>query len=148
MGKLRGGRPAQQPPKPPRDRKPAPPYREGMFVDPLTEFYEFLAMILMPLRPKAAMYLVMPETLRDAETGEFSQGRTGAQKCAEAWDAAAKKSESVRRFLDGFLQISVWGTLAMVHIPLIVALGEKADGEGMFSGLEAMLKKHAEEETG
>src|SRR5688572_24564194 len=103
-------------PKLPKEAKPVPPYREGMYVEPMREFYEFLGMVLMPFRPKASMYLNMPEMLRDLD-GQLIEGKTGAQKCAEAWDAAAKKSPAVRRMLESFLVVSVWGTLVAVHIP-------------------------------
>lgn len=147
-GKLRGAlrgktETTKQAPKPPREAKPVPPYREGMYLQPMQEFYEFLAMVLMPLRPKAAMYLAMPETLRDSETGEFTEGKTGAQKCAEAWDNAAKKSPAVRRMLESFLVVSVWGTLVAVHIPLFIGLADKGGEENMFAGMEAFLKQQA-----
>lgn len=152
-GKLRGalrGNPKadnRTPPKLPKEAKPVPPYREGMYLEPMREFYEFLGMVLMPFRPKASMYLNMPEMLRDLDTGEFIEGKTGAQKCAEAWDNAAKKSPAVRRMLESFLVVSVWGTLVAVHVPLILAIADKGDDSGNpFAAMEEMLKKHAEGE--
>lgn len=134
-------------PKLPKEAKPVPPYREGMYVEPMREFYEFLGMVLMPFRPKASMYLAMPEMIRDNETGELIEGKSGAQKCAEAWDGAAKKSPAVRRMLESFLVVSVWGTLVAVHIPLILAIADKGDDSGSpFAAMEEMLKRHAEGE--
>lgn len=147
FGKLRqprgGGQKAALAPKLPPEKKPVPPYHEGMYVEPMRDFYEFLGMMLMPFRPKAAMYLAMPEMLRDNETGEVTEGKSGAQKIAEAWDAAAKKSPAVRRMLESFLVVSVWGTLVAVHIPLIIGLTDKGGEENMFAGMEAFLKQHA-----
>src|SRR5688572_17846928 len=112
-------------PKLPKEAKPVPPYREGMYVEPMRDFYEFLGMMLMPFRPKAAAYLAFPEMLLDNETGQAVEGKTGAQKIAEAWDAAAKKSPAVRRMLESFLVVSVWGTLVAVHVPLLMGLADK-----------------------
>ncbi|HVI71479.1 MAG TPA: hypothetical protein VM656_08345 [Pyrinomonadaceae bacterium] len=152
FGKLRQPRGAAKSTAPvlPKPKKEAPPYREGMYIEPMRDFYEFMGMVLLPFRPKAAMYLTMPETMRDSDTGEFIEGKTGAQKCAEAWDAAAKKSPAVRRMLESFLMVSVWGTLVAVHIPLLIALTDKGgkDGEGnMFAGMEAFLKQQAERDA-
>lgn len=147
-GALRGNAKADNktPPKLPKEAKPVPPYREGMYVEPMRDFYEFLGMMLMPFRPKAAAYLAFPETLLDNETGQPVEGKTGAQKCAEAWDNAARKSPTVRRMLESFLVVSVWGTLVAVHIPLILAIADKGDDGNPFAAMEEMLKRHAEGE--
>lgn len=122
----------------PKEKKPAPPYREGMFIEPMQEFYEFLGMSLMPFRPKVAAYLLMPEIV--FQDGERIEGKTGAVKCAEAWDACAKKSESVRRFLDGFVTISVWGTLITVHMPIVIGFADKgSDKANPFEIFERMM---------
>lgn len=148
LGKLRGSSGQEttkrgSAPKLPREPKPTPAYREGMYVEPMEDFYTFLGMTLMPFKPTATMYLNMPETLRDSETNELIEGKTGARKCAEAWDAAAKKSLAVRRMLESFLVVSVWGALVTVHVPLFMALATKDDNENPLSGLEAMLRQHA-----
>lgn len=146
FGKLRGGtssRDAKKAPALPKAQKDIPPYREGMYIEPMRDFYEFLGMVLMPFRPKAAAYLAFPEMLRDNDTGDMIEGKTGAQKIAEAWDAAAKKSPAVRRMLESFLVVSVWGTLVAVHIPLLIGLMDKGGEENMFAGMEAFLKQHA-----
>lgn len=147
FGKLRqpSTRDKRSVPALPKPQKETPPYREGMYVEPMREFYEFLGLALMPFRPNASMYLTMPEMLRDLESGDTIEGKTGAQKCAEAWDAAAKKSPAVRRMLESFLVVSVWGTLIAVHLPLILAIADKGDGNPL-AGLEAMLRQHAGDE--
>lgn len=147
LGKLRGGSSTRDRKTPalPKAQKELPPYREGMYVEPMRDFYEFLGMVLMPFRPKAAAYLAFPETVRDNETGIVTEGKTGAQKIAEAWDAAAKKSPAVRRMLESFLVVSVWGTLVAVHLPLVIGLMDKGGEENMFAGMEAFLKQHAGE---
>ena len=146
FGKRRQPRGTQKTATPalPKPKKEAPPYREGMYIEPMRDFYEFLGMVLMPFRPKAAAYLAFPEMVRDNETGVVSEGKTGAQKIAEAWDAAAKKSPAVRRMLESFLVVSVWGTLVAVHIPLLIGLMDKGGEENMFAGMEAFLRQHAE----
>lgn len=131
----------------PKPKKDAPPYHEGMYVEPMRDFYEFLGLALMPFRPKASAYLTFPEMIRDNETGAVTEGKTGAQKIAEAWDAAAKKSPAVRRMLESFLVVSVWGTLVAVHIPLIIGLMDKGGEENMFAGMEAFLKQQAERDA-
>jgi hypothetical protein len=143
LGKLRQTtqKRSPAPPKPPKAKEPAPPYRDGMYIQPMEDFYNTIAMALMPFRPKAAAYLMFPEVVfRD---GERIEGRTGARRIAEAWDAAAKKSESVRRALNSFLVVTVWGELLAAHAPLALGLMERGDGENMFSAMEDMLKKHA-----
>lgn len=144
LGKLRGGGAKKAAtPALPKAQKDIPPYREGMYIEPMRDFYEFLGMVLMPFRPKAAAYLAFPEMLRDNDTGDMIEGKTGAQKIAEAWDAAAKKSPAVRRMLESFLVVSVWGTLVAVHVPLLIGLMDKGGEENMFAGMEAFLKQHA-----
>lgn len=149
LGKLRGGTAQRDPrkaPALPKERKEAPPYREGMYIEPMRDFYEFLAVMMMPFRPKAWAYLATPEMLRDDDTGVITEGKTGAQKCAEAWDAAAKKSPAVRRMLESFLVVSVWGTLVAVHVPLIIAMMDKGDSTNPFAAFEEMLRQHAGED--
>lgn len=130
----------------PKEKKPAPAYREGMFVEPMREFYEFVGMSTMPFRPRVAAYLLMPEII--VKDGEHLEGKTGAQKCAEAWDACAKKSESVRRFLDSFVTVSVWGALLTVHMPIMIGFMERGDGSSNpFEMFERMMPQQPPQDT-
>jgi hypothetical protein len=132
-----------------RTPKPAPAYPPGGYADRIEEVYDGMALMFMPFEPEVAMYLAMPEQkrVRDMETGDVSivEGVTGSRKCAEAWDKAAQRSPAVRRLIEGFLTVNVWGALITAHAPIIVTIlknrtsfGEKMDPA---TAMEAMLKR-------
>lgn len=98
-------------------KAPLKPYTEGMYVKQIEEAYLGIGMLIMPFKPKVAMYLTMPSM--EIVDGETTQGATGARKCAEAWDAAASKSEALRRVIESVFVVTVWGAVLMAHMPIV-----------------------------
>lgn len=134
----------------PRNVKPAKPRKQianvpGQFIEPLTNFYNGMAFAMMPFKPVVAVALLSPS----AEPTEANpEPLTVAENCAKAWDEAAQRSESVRRFLDGMVGVSVWSQLLAAHAPLIGALMEGTSIAEKFNpaaAMEAMLKRRAEQ---
>jgi len=123
------------------------PNRPGQFIEPLTDVYNGLALMVMPFEPELAMTLMSPHR---TPTEEDPNPLTVAENCAKAWDEAAQRSESIRRMLDGFLTVSVFGTLVAAHAPLLMVLlknhtsfGERIDPA---RAMESMLKRQAQGE--
>ena len=110
----------------------------GQFIEPLTDFYNGLAMAVMPFKPQVSMTLISP--CREPRDESDVDIPTVAENCARAWDEAAQRSESVRRMLDGFNGVSVWGGLIAAHMPLVMALGFNPAG-----AMENMLKRQQRE---
>lgn len=140
----RGGTAAKRKP-----RKPAPPYPAEGYYDRVLEFYSGLAMVAFPFEPQIALYLVTPEMKMNPETKALEEGMTGAERCAKAWDDAAKVSPAVRRLLEAFLTVTVWGALISAHAPMLMilvknrtSLGEKLDPA---EAMEAFLKRQQEQ---
>jgi hypothetical protein len=126
-------------------KKPAPAYHEGMFIEPIEGLYLTGAAMVMPFKPAVAQYLMMPG-MEMGPDNEPVYTVTGARKCAEAWDKAAKESESVRRFLSGLTTATVWGALISAHLPIVlILLGDKLLGGGdPTAGIQEFLKRRAE----
>lgn len=123
------GRGRREPKTPPeaKAKKSTPPNRPGKYVKPVTEFYETFALVVMPFKPRAGLYLITEQTetvtQEDGSQQEVSLG-TGAHRCAEAWDYAAQKNESVRRLLEAATTLGVAGKLIAAHVPLILGMVE------------------------
>jgi hypothetical protein len=133
-----------------KPRKPAPSYPAEGYYERVLEFYSGLAMVVFPFEPQVAMYLVTPEMKMNPESREMEPGLTGAERCAKAWDDAAKVSPGVRRLLEGFLTVTVWGALISVHAPMVMiflknrtSLGEKLDPA---EAMEAFLKRTTQDQ--
>lgn len=123
------------------------PNKPGQFIEPLTDVYNGLALMVMPFEPELAMTLMSPHR---TPTEEDPNPLTVAENCAKAWDEAAQRSENIRRMLDGFLTVSVFGTLLAAHLPLLMILlknhtsfGERIDPA---RAMESMLKRQAQGE--
>lgn len=130
----------------PKEKKHVPNV-PGQFVDSVEDFYNLIGMVAMPFDPEFAMTMVSPHK---APTEDEPDPPTTAHRCAVAWDEAAQRSESVRRMLDNFNTVTVWGALAAAHAPLLLILaknhtpfGERLDPA---VAMEAMLKRRAKEE--
>jgi hypothetical protein len=113
----------------------------GQFVEPVLDFYNMVALVMMPFDPELSMTMVSPHK---APSDEDPNPPSVNEKCAKAWDEAAQKSESVRRMLDAFSTATVWGALAAAHVPIVALvvknhtpLGAKFDPA---AAMEAMLK--------
>lgn len=128
----------------PRKEKRSVPNRPGQFVEPLTDFYNGIAMVVMPFEPELSMTMVSPYK---APTEEEPNPPSVNERCAKAWDEAAQRSESVRRMLDGFLTVNVWGTLIAAHAPILLVLAKNHTPLGAkFSpatAMEDMLRREA-----
>lgn len=121
----------------PTKAKKSVPNVPGQFIEPLTDFYNMVAFVSMPFKPAVAMTLMGPAS---APTEERPVPLTVAENCAHAWDEAAQRSESVRRFLDSMVGVSVWGRVFAAHAPLAVAMMEGSSAAG---AMEAFLKRRA-----
>lgn len=131
--------------KPTRARKSVPNV-PGQFVKPLTDFYNTMAFATMPFKPAVAVTLLSP---CEKPTEDNPNPLTVAENCAKAWDEAAQRSESVRRMLDGFVTVSVWGALISAHTPLIAAAlqGTKLEEKlNPAAAMEAFLRRREEQD--
>lgn len=130
----------------PTKAKKSVPNVPGQFVEPLTNLYNGMAFAMMPFKPAVTVALLAPSA---DPTEDNPNPPTVAENCARAWDEAAQRSESVRRFLDGMVGVSVWGQLAAAHAPLVGALLQGTSVAERFNpaaAMEAMLKRQAEQE--
>lgn len=128
--------------RPPKTQKVVP-NRPGQFVEPLTDFYNTMALVAMPFKPQVAMVILGPcRPQTEEEAARDAQPPTVAENCARAWDEGAQRSESLRRVLDTFLTVGVVGTIIAAHTPIIMSLaGDKFNPAAV---MEAMLKREAE----
>lgn len=123
----------------------------GQFIEPLTDFYNGIALVAMPFDPEITMVMTGPcRSPKEDETPESVP--SVAENCARTLDAAAQRSESLRRVLANFTAASVWGAVIAAHLPIlaIVAknhtpLGEKVDPA---KAMEAMLRREANDNQG
>ncbi len=95
---------AEDTPRPVR-RKPTIPKRKGQFVQPLTQMYAGLAMVLMPIDPVCANAIMQ-----------------SASRCAESLDALAYQNDAVRRALHALTQTSAMGAVIIAHAPILMAV--------------------------
>lgn len=122
--------------------KSAPPENvPGQFVQPLEDFYNLIAVGVMPFKPAVSMVIMSPV---DAEN---PTGKTVARNCAEAWDELAQKNESVRRALKTLTTAGVYGAIIMAHAPIAMAAMSGTEIEKRFNpaaAMEDMLRQEAE----
>jgi hypothetical protein len=118
------------------------PNKPGQFVEPLTDFYNTMALVAMPFKPEVSMAILGPcRPQTEDEVAKDVQPPTVAENCARAWDEGAQRSESLRRVLDTFLTVGVVGTIIAAHTPIIMALaGDKLNPA---AAMEAMLRREA-----
>jgi hypothetical protein len=139
--------------KPPASRnvkktaKEPVPNKPGQFIEPLTDFYNFVALAAMPFDPEVTMVITGP-CRAPKEDEDPSQVPSVADNCARTLDEAAQRSESLRRVLASFTTASVWGAVIAAHVPILAVvaknhtpLGEKADPA---KAMEVMLKREAQ----
>lgn len=130
----------------PKEKKQVP-NRPGQFIAPVEDFYNLLGMVAMPFDPEFSMAMVSPHK---EPTIEEPDPPTTAHRCAVAWDEAAQRSESVRRMLDNFTTVTVWGALAAAHAPLLLILAKNHTSFGArldpATAMEDMLRKRAAQE--
>lgn len=86
-------------------RKPAIPRRKGMFVQPLTQMYVGMGMILMPVDPVCANAVMQ-----------------SAEQCAKSLDDLAYQNDAVRRALFAITQTSAVGAVIFAHLPILAAV--------------------------
>lgn len=133
---------------PVRDVRPSKPRKSvpnkpGQFVEPVENFYNLVAMTLMPFRPQVSMAIMMP-TAESTEDG--IEAPTTAHNCAVAWDEAAQKSEAVRNFLDSFMTVGVVGKLIAAHLPIAMAAMPNNSKWNPAAAMEEMLRRRAEQQ--
>lgn len=134
----------------PGKEKRSVPNKPGQFVERVHDLYMTVALFAMPFDAEISMYLMTKTPDIVKEDGSTVEGQSGAMRCAIAWDEAAQRNESVRRFLDGLLAASVWGALIAAHLPILFAiaknhtpLGAKFDPA---AAMEAMLRRQQEQQ--
>lgn len=132
----------------PKEKKSVPNV-PGQFVDAVEDFYNLMGMIAMPFDPEFGITMVSPHK---EPTETEPEPPTTAHRCAVAWDEAAQRSESVRRMLDNFTTVTVWGALAAAHAPLLMILAKNHTPFGArldpARAMEDMLKRRAAAEEG
>lgn len=99
LGKARDSRKEQG------KKSPLPPYRKGMFVEPLTKLYTGIGMSLMPFDMVCGTAVI-----------------ESAERCAIALDDLAKQNHAVRKMLFAITQTSAIGTVLVAHMPILVAI--------------------------
>lgn len=100
---------------------PAPPYRQGALVEPLSKLYGMVAIGLMPVAPRTAMTILSEQTVTDVESGQ-TETLLNAEIIARAWDEWAKTSPAVRRLLYPLVNVGAGAKVFAAHLPLILAL--------------------------
>ena len=88
-----------------RRRRPAPSKPLRQLRSDLVDFYAGIGLLLKPAMPLPAEVVVKQ-----------------AEPCADAWVRAAEANGAIRRVLESFSTVSVFGTLIMAHIPIVVAV--------------------------
>jgi hypothetical protein len=108
-GRNRGsGEAPKEPPRrgrPPKAKPTIPAYKAGMFVQPLTDMYTGVGMMLTPFDQVCAKAVI-----------------DNAEQCARSLDQLARTNESVRRVLFGMMQTGAWGAVLVAHLPIIMAV--------------------------
>lgn len=92
-------------PKAKAEKKVTPPYRQGMFVKPLTQMYAMGGAALLPFDQKCGTVI-----MQSAET------------CAQSLDTLAKTNPAIRRALSTLLETGAWGAVIAAHAPIIIAV--------------------------
>lgn len=97
-----------RPPKAPatvseQESVPMPP--KGTIATEMSSLYTFAAIPLMAIRPETAGAIV-----------------ENADQIGKAWEKLAEANPKVRAALLGLAQTSMWGALAMAHLPIVMAL--------------------------
>lgn len=103
------GKRAPKEPTAPRTRvarsKPAIPKRKGQFVQPLTNMYTSVGIMLMPFDSVCANAVIQ-----------------SAEDCAKALDDLAYQNDAVRRVIYGLVQTSAVGVVIAAHAPILMAI--------------------------
>lgn len=85
---------------------PPPPYKEGMFVEPLSQIYAMMGMGFLAL----------------GKTNSGMAFMENGAKCAETLDEWAKTSPRVRKLLAPLLNAGGAGAVAIAHAPIAFAV--------------------------
>lgn len=88
-----------------KPKKPTPPKRKGQFVEPLTQIYVGVSMVLMPVDPICANAIAQC-----------------AEQAAIAWDELAYQNDAVRRALFALTTTSVTTKVIIANLPIITAI--------------------------
>ena len=123
-----------RPQRTPRPRKPAPPYEPGKIREAVIELYSGAAFFVMPFKPTVAMTMMGP--VREA-TEEEPNPPSVIERCAEAWEAAAKQYDWVRALFESGTNWTVIIGLCVAHAPILFAMFESTPAAAM----EAMLRR-------
>lgn len=115
--------------KPQKVKKPAPPYRAGMFVTPLTELYTGIGMMMLPFDPVCGQMFIQQ-----------------AEPCARALDELAKENQTVRKILLAVITTSTMGKVIVAHAPILaMVMMHHASGkaQSVAEQAEAFLRTRA-----
>ena len=87
-----------------REEETRPQYRPGILVEPLTDLYRTMGLVIMPFN--------------QATSTAFLQN---AEPCAQAWDELARTDPKMRAFLMSLLQTGGWAKVLVAHAPIAMA---------------------------
>lgn len=88
-----------------KTRKPPPPRRKGMFIEPLENIYASMAIVLMPFDPICANAIA-----------------AAAPACAKSLDDLAYQNDAVRRMIFALVNTSAIGAVITAHLPILLAV--------------------------
>ena len=105
--------------------KVIPKPRKGALVEPLSNMYGSIGLLLMPFDPNCASAVV-----------------ANAQACAESLDQLAQTNPAARKVLIALTQTSSWGTVIAAHAPILLAIAmhHNSKARDMLDGLAAPLE--------
>lgn len=132
--------------RPPKPRKPAPPYQAGLVRERMLGMYGALAFGVMPFKPGVAATIMSPAK---PPTEEDPNPQSVAENCADAWEAAAKVYPWVRQMMEGGEKIAVIVGLVVAHGPIFAAMIEGtplAERLSPAAAMEAFLRRQQEDE--
>jgi hypothetical protein len=97
-----------------------PPYKPGMFVEPVMQAY---AMVGMGISMFDKHEVTNPETGKVETIPLCGQAIVQqAEAAAIAWDKAAQKDPRIRKALQSLVRGSVWGGIAAAHLPIVMTV--------------------------
>lgn len=100
-----GFKPRVKQEKAPRQRKALPRKSKGQFIEPLTQMYGGIGMMLMPFDPVCSQAII-----------------AAAPECARTLDELAYQNDAVRRTLIALTQTSATTAVLIAHMPIIMAV--------------------------
>lgn len=89
----------------PKTKERVPVQKKNEFVEPLTEMYTMIGVVLTPFDQHCGPTII-----------------SAAPTCAQSLNDLAEKNENVRKALRQLTQASAMGTVIMAHAPIVLAI--------------------------